>query len=304
MRAARTIDIDAERAGQRVDNFLLRELAGLPRSRIYQMIRRGEVRVNGGRVRASTRLHAGDALRVPPVSLSAARQAVGGASLAQVLAARVLHEDADVLAIDKPAGVAVHGGSGIGSAVVETLRAHRDEPGLELVHRLDRDTSGCLLLARRRPALRRLHAALRERVAEKTYVALVHGRPPPVQVIDAPLRVTQRGNERHVLVAADGLESRTRIVEVLPAGTCARVTIALETGRTHQARVHLAHAGVPVVGDARYGDAARDAALFARGVQPRLYLHALSLRLGELAVSAPLPGCFDDAVALLDLAAT
>lgn len=298
MRPARSIEIEPDHAGQRVDNFLLRELAGLPRSRIYQMIRRGEVRVNGGRVRASTRLQSGDALRVPPTTVGSERQAVGGSGLAELLAASILYEDADLIALDKPHGVAVHGGSGIGGAVIETLRQHRGEPNLELVHRLDRDTSGCLLVARRRPALRRLHAALRERSAEKTYVALVHGQP-TVGLIEAPLLVTQRANERYVLVGEDGQASRTRIIAVAPVAECARVTMALETGRTHQARVHLRHVGAPVVGDERYGSAPQDAMVFGRGVPVRLYLHAWRIAIDGKAFEAPLPDAFATAESAL-----
>lgn len=294
MAAARIVTAGEDDAGQRIDNFLLKHLKGVPRSRVYQMLRRGEVRINGGRAKPTARLAAGDDVRIPPAHLPTPdRPAAGSARLAAALEAGVLYEDDSLLIIDKPAGVAVHGGSGVASAVVETLRAHRDAPGYELIHRLDRDTSGCLALAKKRVALREAQEMLREREATKRYVAVVHG---PWQRgtmrIELPLLRVQRGNERVVRVSDDGVAATT-IVEAIHRGRgWTGLLLRLVTGRTHQIRVHLAHLGHPIVGDDKYGDAARDEARWAEGWPDRLYLHAAMLELGAVAVTAPLPDAF------------
>jgi len=244
----RKVRIDADGAGQRVDNFLHRELPGVPRGRVYRLLRRGEVRVNGGRVRADYRLEAGDEVRIPPV-------------------------------IDKPTGVAVHGGSGISHGVIELLRAARpDLRDLSLVHRLDRETSGCLVLAKKRSALRALHEKFRQGVVEKNYLALVVGDwQLGEQIIDKPLLVThRRGGERHVIVSSDGKSAQTRVRLSRTYREYSLVQCSPLTGRTHQIRVHLQSVGFPIAGDDRYGDAEANRRLAALGL-PRLFLHAQSI---------------------------
>jgi 23S rRNA pseudouridine955/2504/2580 synthase len=272
------VSVAQDDVGRRLDNYLLSRFKGLPRSRVYRMIRGGEVRVNGGRARPDRRLEAGDQLRLPPVRLAAPRQPPrDAAARGQWLADRVLYEDRDLLAIDKPAGLAVHGGSGISLGVIELLRAARHDDGLELVHRLDRDTSGCLLIAKRRPALRRLHAQLRDGTVRKLYTALLVGKlRGPERIVDAPLLTTQRrGGERFVTVAEDGKAARSRFRPREALSRCTLCDVQIDTGRTHQIRVHAAHIGHPVAGDGRYGLDGDPAV--RRGNLQRLFLHASSL---------------------------
>lgn len=292
----RHLRIDAETAGQRIDNYLLRQLKGVPRSRIYRLLRKGEVRVNRGRVGPTYRLQAGDELRLPPVRQSQAEAAPQvPAGLRRRLEAGVLYEDERVLVIDKPPGLPVHGGSGQPYGLIEILRELRpQERFLELVHRLDRDTSGCLMLARRRSALRELHAALREGRAEKRYLTLLEGQLPRGAVpVEAALDRRERGaGERKVEVSGAGKAARTvfRTVERYPGVTLAEADIS--TGRTHQIRVHAAHIGHPVLGDDKYGDRDANRRLRALGLK-RIFLHARSLRVqladgSELRAEAPL----------------
>ncbi len=294
----RRVTVDADEAGRRLDNFLLGRLKGVPRSRVYRLIRSGEVRVNAGRARADQRLAAGDEVRIPPVRVSAREALVrrGQRPALDWLEAHVLYEDEDLLVLDKPAGLAVHGGSGVSLGAIELLRAARPQAAvLELAHRLDRETSGCLLVAKRRSALRKLHEQFRAGDVEKHYIALVLGAwPARVRRVSAPLLTTsRRGGERHVGVDAQGKESVTwfAIARRLPGATL--LDVRIDTGRTHQIRVHAAHAGHPVAGDRRYGPA--DQELAARCDLRRLFLHAGSLefaspRSGErIRVEAPLP---------------
>ena len=295
----RKIRIDAEHAGQRIDNFLRRELPGLPKGRLYRILRRGEVRVNGGRVRAEYKLVEGDEVRVPPARIRAPG-APPDAGRAERLAGRILFEDRRLLVIDKPAGLAVHGGSGIDHGVIELLRAARPELGdLALVHRIDRETSGCLVLAKRRSVLRELHARFRDGEVEKNYLALAAGDwQLGEQRLDAPLLVTHRqGGERHVVVSDGGKPAATRVSLSRSFGRYSLLLCRPETGRTHQVRVHLAHAGFPIAGDERYGDAEvnRDAAALGLG---RLFLHAQSIAFpedsgNELHFTAPLADDLD-----------
>lgn len=296
---ARLLRIDAEGAGQRIDNLLLRELKGVPRSRIYSMLRKGEVRVNGRRIKAGHRLAAGEEVRLPPwhgpaVAAAAASPSSG---LSERLEAGILHEDDDLLVIDKPAGLAVHGGSGIHLGLVEALRALRPEAArLELAHRIDRDTSGCVLLAKRRAVLRRLHTLFRERRAAKTYLTLVEGAwPAHLRRLEAPLeRRLAASGERFVRVSAAGKPAATevRVERRLVGATLLEVTP--ETGRTHQIRVHLAAAGHPILGDPKYADPATRARHVELGAR-RLCLHASALELPDwaegssLRFTAPLP---------------
>lgn len=274
----RKVRIDSELAGQRIDNFLRRELPGVPKGRLYRLLRRGEVRVNGGRIRAEYKLVEGDEVRVPPVRIRS-ESAAPGAGLASRLADRVLYEDQRLLVIDKPTGIAVHGGSGISHGVIELLRhARPDLHHLSLVHRLDRETSGCLVLAKRRSALRALHALFRDGVVEKNYLALAIGDwQLGEQVIDAPLLVQNRsGGERHVIVDKQGKPAQTRIQLSRTFGQYSLLQCSPLTGRTHQIRVHALHAGFPLAGDERYGDAEENRRAKSLGL-PRLFLHAQSI---------------------------
>ncbi|MBX3725636.1 MAG: RluA family pseudouridine synthase [Xanthomonadales bacterium] len=274
-------EVDAGQDGQRLDNFLLGRLKGAPRSLVYRLLRTGQVRVNGGRARPDTRLAIGDRVRLPPVRIAPAGEAAPvPAAMRDRLLAAVIHEDRDLLVLDKPAGIACHGGSGVSLGVIEALRAQRGDAYLELVHRLDRDTSGILVLARSRKALLALQAQLRSGGAQKRYLALLAGRlqPSPFR-IEAPLRKhVLQGGERMVQVAADGKPSVSTftVAQRLPGATLAEVLI--ETGRTHQIRVHARHIGHPVAGDEKYGDAEFNARMRAIGLR-RLFLHAASLRI-------------------------
>jgi len=292
--SVRKVSIDADHAGQRVDNFLRRELPGVPKGRLYRLIRRGEVRVNGGRVRAEYRLKDGDEVRIPPVRINE-EGAPPPQAMAAAIVDHVLFEDKRLLVIDKPSGVAVHGGSGVSHGVIELLRhARPDLRDLSLVHRLDRETSGCLVLAKKRSALRALHEKFREGVVEKNYLALVVGDwQLGDQLIDSPLRVTHRqGGERHVIVSADGKSAQTRVRLSRTFGRYSLMQCSPLTGRTHQIRVHLLSEGFPIAGDERYGDPDANAEARKFGL-PRLFLHAQSIAFpdehgNELHFTAPL----------------
>jgi 23S rRNA pseudouridine955/2504/2580 synthase len=293
----RRVRITDELSGQRIDNFLLRELRGVPRSLVYRLLRRGEVRVNGGRIRQTYRLEAGDEVRLPPVRTGRGSEAQASDRVRSRLEAAILYEDDQLLVLDKPSGMAVHGGSGIGYGVVEALRQQRPENRfLDLCHRLDRDTSGCLLLAKRRSALRAVHELIRENRLDKRYLTLLRGR-----VTASPLPVEARlgrrqgkGGETFVRVVADGKPSRTvfRVRERFDGWTLAEAELI--TGRTHQIRVHGELIRHPVAGDERYGDADANRQLRELGLR-RLFLHASRLVLPAtddtraLTVEAPLP---------------
>jgi 23S rRNA pseudouridine955/2504/2580 synthase len=275
----RKVSIDAERAGQRIDNFLRGELPGVPKGRLYRLLRRGEVRVNGGRIRAEYKLQEGDEVRIPPARVRA-EGAPPSEKMATDMLDRVIYEDKRLLVLNKPSGVAVHGGSGISHGVIELLRHSRpDLKELALVHRIDRETSGCLVMAKRRSALRELHERFREGEVEKNYMALVVGDwQLGEQLIDAPLYVQNRQNgERHVVVSGKlGKPAQTRVSLSRTFGKYSLLLCAPLTGRTHQIRVHLDHAEHPILGDDRYGDddANRKAKKF--GLK-RLFLHAQSI---------------------------
>ena len=282
----RTVVIDDERDGQRLDNFLLSHLKGAPRSVIYKIVRSGQVRVNGGRVKPETRLDAGDQVRIPPVRLvEPGEKGVPAKGLLEAMAASIVFEDARLLAINKPSGVASHGGSGISFGVIETLRALRPGQELELVHRLDRDTSGLMVIAKKRSALRELQALLREdpavqaRGIAKRYLALLVGRMPDgVMSVDAPLHVGLRqGGERHVQVNPAGKASLSHFRVLERRGGHSYCDVRIETGRTHQIRVHAQHIGHPVAGDDKYGDPEVNRRLREQLGLKRLFLHAASL---------------------------
>ncbi len=304
----RKLTIGDEDAGQRIDNFLSRELKGLPRSRVYRLLRKGEVRVNGGRIRADYRLRPGDELRLPPVMVTPANPAQPDRTLVQRMQASIVYEDKRFLVVNKPSGVAVHGGSGISFGVVEALRAARPElQTLELAHRLDRETSGCLVLAKKRSALRRLHTLFREGAVEKGYLALLAGDwQYGTRVVDLPLAVHRRRNgERHVQVDREaGKVSRTRFSIQTAYGDCTLLKAEPETGRTHQIRVHAAACGHPVLGDDRYGDETANARFAKIGLR-RLFLHAQSIAFADesgndLLFTAPLPEELDAVLARLE----
>ena len=249
---------------QRIDNYLLRRLKGVPKSHVYRVLRSGEVRVNSARVKPDYRLQPGDRVRVPPVRLgaSAPRPAPRALDLP------VVYEDESLLVLDKPAGIAVHGGSGVSFGVIESLRAERPQARvLELAHRLDRDTSGLLVVAKKRSALVELHRMLREGEVEKTYVALVHGRwsGGARDLRESLHKYVTASGERRVAVRGDGLLAHTRARPIAAGDELSALELRLMTGRTHQIRVHLAHAGHPVVGDDKYGDFAANRAMQAAG---------------------------------------
>ncbi len=293
----RYLQVDSDSAGQRLDNYLFRELKGVPKSHVYRVIRSGEVRRNKRRIAADDRLEAGDELRIPPIRISAA---VAEKASAPVPARDfpVLFEDEAFLAIDKPAGVAVHGGSGVSFGVIEQMRRARpDARFLELVHRLDRETSGILLIAKKKSALKALQDQFRDRETGKTYLALVKGRwPARLKVLDQPLhKYLQADGERRVRVVEpghpDGMRSITlvKVQHHVPGpGTLARegsdgfslLEVTIKTGRTHQIRVHLSHAGHPIAGDDKYGDFELNHQLAKAGLR-RMFLHAWRLRLAH-----------------------
>jgi 23S rRNA pseudouridine955/2504/2580 synthase len=283
--AVKTLTVDEESAGQRLDNFLLRHLKGVPKTHVYRIIRTGEVRVNKGRASADTRVQTGDLVRMPPVRVSTPPT---DAPVAPGREFPTLFEDDHMLAIDKPAGVAVHGGSGVSFGVIEQLRQAR--PGarmLELVHRLDRETSGVLLVAKKRSALTRLQDQFRDRETGKTYLALVKGQwPSNKKVIDLPLQRyllpsgTGEGERRVRIAHKDDANAQRAITLVRVSrlvGDYSLLEVTIKTGRTHQIRVHLASQGYPIVGDDKYGDFELNKRLAAQGMK-RMFLHAWRLQ--------------------------
>jgi 23S rRNA pseudouridine955/2504/2580 synthase len=268
--------------GQRLDNFLMRMWRTIPKGHIYRLVRKGEVRINGKRAKPESRLAVGDRVRLPPVRLEPIDESAipPSKSLQSVLEAAVIYEDRDLLIVNKPAGVAVHGGSGMSHGVIEGLRAARPElDELELVHRLDRETSGCLLIAKRRAALRELHARLRDREMDKRYLALVVGKwTLGTKKLDMPLKTNEKqGGERIVRVHPDGQQAESTFRRVEGFGNIASLMdVKIGTGRTHQIRVHAAYAGHPVAGDEKYGDRTVNDGLKQYGLR-RMFLHAHSL---------------------------
>ncbi len=290
-------DVDADSAGQRLDNFLLGALSGVPRSHVYRLIRSGQVRVNSARARASYRLKEGDRVRIPPVRQRRSGSFGIPANRVRWLAERILYQDRRILVLDKPAGMPVHAGTGVDFGCIEALRSLGPEfRAADLVHRLDRDTSGCLLVAKRRAALRQLHELLRTGCMDKRYLALVRGRWSRGHTeVDASLSMRRRGGERVVRVDPAGKRSLSRFQVVEYLGDQATLMeVAIDTGRTHQIRVHAAHAGHPLAGDTRYGDSGFNDSLSAMGLR-RMFLHAHGLGFawpgsGEtFDVSSPLP---------------
>ncbi|MGH8714788.1 MAG: RluA family pseudouridine synthase [Casimicrobiaceae bacterium] len=299
-------------AGQRVDNFLLRVLKGVPKSHIYRILRSGEVRVNRKRVQPDTRLAAGDELRIPPIR-TAEPNAISRAGPPRPIDLPILYEDDALIAINKPAGLAVHGGSGVAYGLIEQLRAARPQAKfLELVHRLDRDTSGVLLVAKKRAALVALHAALREGRVDKRYLVLVRGhwRDAKRQVVLPLTKFVTGAGERRVRVEQSGGKTARTVFHRRQAWPTATPPLSLleaelHTGRTHQIRVHLTHLAFPLAGDDKYGDFAWNRALGRQGLK-RMFLHAWRLVLRhpveprDVAFEAPLPADLANFVARLD----
>ena len=291
--AVRWIEVGEDEAGQRIDNFLIARLKGVPKSHIYRVLRSGEVRVNSGRVEASRKVAAGDRIRIPPLRVAERDDAAP----APHFKLPVLFEDEALLAIDKPAGLAVHGGSGIAHGVIESLRSMRPEARfLELVHRLDRETSGVLLVAKKRSALTALHAMMRSRDMDKRYLVGVKGRfRNAKQHVRAALakRTTDTG-EKHVRVAEEGQAAETVFRRISRGAELSLLEAELLTGRTHQIRVHLAHLKHPVLGDDKYGDFELNKRLRREGLK-RMFLHAASLAFAHpltgaaLTLHSPLP---------------
>jgi 23S rRNA pseudouridine955/2504/2580 synthase len=295
--SATWIEADETVAGQRVDNMLLKVLKGVPRQHIYRLVRTGQVRVNSARVDPTYRMQIGDRVRIPPVRVAQRDPMLPPPAASARFQAAIVHEDDHLLAIDKPAGIAVHGGSGISRGIIEEMRLARPRlKYLELVHRLDRDTSGILLLAKKRSALVALHAAIREGAMRKIYTLLVQGRFPETRrEVDVALeKYLLPGGDRRVKVASRGLASRTVFMLVRHVGGYSVLHADLLTGRTHQIRVHAAHVGHPIAGDDKYGDFAANKALAREGLK-RMFLHASRIELrhpatGEpLTLEAPLP---------------
>jgi len=283
----RHLEIDQRHTGQRLDNFLIAQLKGVPKSRIYRILRKGEVRLNGKRARPDQRLAVGDVVRLPPVRVAAPALSLTAPVDVAWLHNRVLYEDEHLLAIDKPAGLAVHGGTGLRMGLIESLRRWRPQaPMLELVHRLDRGTSGCLLIAKDRVTLLALHTMLRDGAISKHYLALVQGGwTGKSRTVAAPLAKEKRGGEHLTGVSSDGKSAASRFIPRRRYHDTTLVEIELLTGRTHQARVHAAHLGHPIAGDEKYGDREFNRRLRGLGLK-RLFLHA-----HQLAFRHPASGC-------------
>jgi 23S rRNA pseudouridine955/2504/2580 synthase len=292
------LEIGPEQAGQRLDNFLIRHLKGVPKSRIYNLLRKGEVRINKGRVKPDTRIKEGDMVRIAPIrTAERGSPQLPGLQLKRYLAENILFEDDGLLIINKPSGLAVHGGSGISLGAIEALRAERPNARfMELVHRLDRETSGCLMLAKKRSVLLELQQAMQRNQVEKHYMALVKGQwPKGKSTINAPLLKNQLSSgERIVRVDAAGKASVTHFAIAQKFKQATLLQVKLETGRTHQIRVHCQFSNQPIAGDPKYGDDHFNESLRDAGLK-RLFLHASNLRFRHplsgdwVEVEAPMP---------------
>jgi 23S rRNA pseudouridine955/2504/2580 synthase len=301
------VEISSDQAGQRLDNYLLTKLKGVPKSHVYRLLRSGQVRVNKGRKKPSYRIQPGDRIRIPPVRTAERHEAVIPDSVLALLENARLFENSDILVLNKPAGIAVHGGSELKFGIIEAIRQNYPDQFFELVHRLDRDTSGCLVLAKNRDTLNTLHHALRNGDQdahaprmEKTYLALLAGLwQQGDKTIEQPMQKVRRSGEHRVEISDDGREAISHFKLVQHYRTASLMQIQIDTGRTHQIRVHAAASGHAVAGDSKYGDAAFNKEMKKLGLQ-RLFLHAshIVLPLGEgLSVHAPLS---EDLSQLLD----
>ena len=297
------VEIDVERADQRIDNFLMTLLKGVPKSMVYRLLRTGQVRVNKGRVKPPYRLQPGDIIRVPPVRMPEKNQAQEpGRGMLERIERNIIFEDSGLIVLNKPSGIAVHGGSGISYGVIEAMRKLKPEcKGLELVHRLDRETSGCLLIAKKRSALRCLHESLRSGQVKKIYLALCKGKwRGGERLIDAPLRKnTVSSGERIVRVSADGKEAVSRFTPKQRFKMATLMEVELFTGRTHQIRVHAAFSEHPLAGDEKYGDKDFNRRMRGVGIK-RLFLHAYQLKFtwndSEFEIMSPLDDGLDTAL--------
>ncbi len=306
--AVTKVAIGPEEAGQRLDNFLFRRLKGVPKSRVYRMLREGEVRISGRRAKPEYKLLEGDEVRIPPVRVAERAEVPMTVRIARPLLDRVIYRDDSLLVIDKPAGQAVHGGSGVSLGIIEQLRLELPEARfLELAHRLDKETSGVLVLALKRSALVELHRMLREGEAKKTYLALAVGQwRDPVRHIKLSLQkyLTDEG-ERRVAVDADGQRAHTIFRLVRRVAEFSLLEAELKTGRTHQIRVHLAASQHPIAGDDKYGDFEVNRALRKRGLR-RMFLHAARLEMRHpltgksLSLESPLAGDLAEFLASLE----
>ena len=288
------VEITRDNDGQRVDNFLLSKLKGVPKSRIYKILRSGEVRVNKGRVKPSTRLSINDVIRIPPVRLAEKHSADISEKLIQLIDDNVLFENKDIIVINKPAGLAVHAGSNIAFGVIDILRADRfKDQFIELAHRLDRQTSGCLALAKSREALTQLNALMTsDKEVSKQYLSLTFGHwPEHENIIDAPLSKNElKGGERMVTVNPAGKNAISIFTVTEAFKNCSLTEIKLLTGRTHQIRAHASSEGHPIAGDSKYGDKEFNKAMKKTGLK-RMFLHARQLEFnlnGPINVTAPL----------------
>ncbi len=291
------VEINAQNAGQRIDNFLLNQLKGVPKGHIYKIIRKGEVRVNKGRIKQTYKLQFGDMVRIPPLKLTEKKELPApGRSLLKLIESAIIFEDSSLLAINKPSGVAVHGGSGVSYGIIEAIRALKpEEKFLELIHRLDKDTSGCLLIAKKRSALIGVQDLLRNRQTDKRYIALLCGRPDfQREKVTAPLlREELKSGERFVRVDPRGKESTSFFSIIERFADTALAEIKIITGRTHQIRVHSKFLGHNVAGDTKYGNYACNQRLKDRGLK-RLFLHSAQMTFKhpdsgkKLTIKAPL----------------
>jgi 23S rRNA pseudouridine955/2504/2580 synthase len=301
------VEISRDQAGQRLDNYLLTQLKGVPKSHVYRLLRSGQVRVNKGRQKPGYRLQPGDLVRIPPVRTASRAETVVPDAVTDMLKQARLFENDNILVLNKPAGIAVHGGSELDFGIIEAIRKIYPDQFFELVHRLDRETSGCLVLAKNRETLNTLHQALRNEgndnsapAVEKTYLTLLAGLwQQGDRTVDLPLRKVQRGGEHIVEVSDDGQKAASHFKLVQHYRNASLMQVRIDTGRTHQIRVHAAATGHPVAGDRKYGDATFNREMKKLGLR-RLFLHAshIVLPLGEgLSIHAPLS---EDLSQLLD----
>jgi 23S rRNA pseudouridine955/2504/2580 synthase len=296
------LEVDPDRAGQRIDNFLVSQLKGVPKSLVYRLLRTGQVRINGGRIKPDYRLQAGDTVRIPPVQVRERKEPSGSKAIefGEQLLESILFEDRDILVLNKPAGLAVHGGSGLGFGLIELLRLQPRYATVELAHRLDRETSGCLMLARNRETLRQLQQLLQTHAIEKTYFALLRGcLPAKPLIVDSALSKNRlRSGERMVALDDEGKAARTTVTMLKHFKDASFAAVQIETGRTHQIRVHCASVDHPLAGDDKYGDREFNRRMKQLGLR-RLFLHAAELRFTldkTHVIEAPLP---DDLKAVL-----
>lgn len=287
---ARTVQIDAQHAGQRIDNYLMTQLKGVPRSHIYRLLRSGQVRVNSGRKKALYKLKPGDTVRIPPVRTADEKNLVIPDAVLKILHAARLYEDDNLLVLNKPSGLAVHSGSGVSFGVIEALKAEQPDQFLELVHRLDRETSGCLLLAKNRAMLTHLHDCLRNETSGlgKYYLALVKGHWPGKTAVDASLTKVKRSGEHMVQVGEDGQHAVSHFESLHTYKDASLVRVRIDTGRTHQIRVHAAYSRHPIAGDEKYGDTGFNRQMKKIGLK-RLFLHASRVEIPPLEADANAP---------------